>query len=77
MRFTVQNDSQSPRLVYHGGRGTTVPAASAVNVDMTQEEAENAKADGVMISEAKAGAPAPEKSGKTEPRVTKGVKVKD
>jgi hypothetical protein len=49
MLYTVTNGSRHPRVVYAAGRGVLVPMGASRPVEMSEAEAENAKAEGVSI----------------------------
>lgn len=62
MLYTVQNESRHPRVVYAGGRGVLVPMGQGKTIEMTDAEAENAKAPGVhvaLVGAAPVAAPVP------------------
>lgn len=52
MLYTVTNGSRHPRVVYAAGRGVLVPMGASRPVEMSEAEAENAKAEGVTIEAA-------------------------
>lgn len=54
-RYSVTNNSPHHRIVYHAGKsgGTPVPMKGTVEIEMSAEEAKNAEAPGVEISEVK------------------------